>query len=123
MPYVDGKTLSEFRVDFGMLDKNIKFDIINQIFEGLYVLHNEYHVYHRDIKPDNIMIEIKDGIYRVKILDFGICKMGLNESYVRGGSMLWSAPEQQDNEFVDQSKIDVYCFGLLILWLMYEFKS
>ena len=44
-----------------------------QMIERLETLHTHYLI-HRDIKPDNFMINISDGTNKVFLIDFGFCK-------------------------------------------------
>ena len=44
-----------------------------QMIERLETLHNHYLV-HRDIKPDNFMINISDKTNKIYLIDFGFCK-------------------------------------------------
>jgi len=44
-----------------------------QMVERLETLHNHYLV-HRDIKPDNFMINISDKTNKIYLIDFGFCK-------------------------------------------------
>jgi serine/threonine protein kinase len=48
--------------------------MIRGVLSGLQHAHNKG-VVHRDIKPDNIFLALKDGELVVKILDFGIAKL------------------------------------------------
>jgi serine/threonine protein kinase len=44
-----------------------------QMIERIQTLHNHYLI-HRDIKPDNFMINISDKTNKVFLIDFGFCK-------------------------------------------------
>ena len=44
-----------------------------QMIERLETLHNHYLI-HRDIKPDNFMINISDKTNKIYLIDFGFCK-------------------------------------------------
>ena len=68
--------------------------IMKQILKGLEYLHEELGIMHRDLKPDNIMINEKPLI--AKIIDFGTCKdltveSGPHTSYV--STRWYRAPE------------------------------
>ena len=69
---------------------NIDYDnnqiIIKELIMGLRVLHNK--VCHRDIKPDNIMVDINGNI---KYIDFGLsCDINCRSKV---GSPIYTAPE------------------------------
>jgi serine/threonine-protein kinase len=68
MEYVAGRTLRE-RIRLGPLDLAAMLRIGAQIAAGLAAAH-QHGVIHRDIKPANVLLE--DGIERVKISDFGL---------------------------------------------------
>lgn len=68
--------------------------IMKQIFLGLQYLHDELGIMHRDLKPDNIMIN--ENPLTAKIIDFGTCKdltaeTGPHTSYV--STRWYRAPE------------------------------
>jgi eukaryotic-like serine/threonine-protein kinase len=79
------------------------------------------HMIHRDIKPDNILIDGPTDAPQPKIADFGIARIG--SEYTRpetfkGIQMFWyKAPEvwrQERNTF----KIDVYSVGLVFYQIL-----
>ncbi|MFQ5651837.1 MAG: bifunctional serine/threonine-protein kinase/formylglycine-generating enzyme family protein [bacterium] len=79
-------------------------DILNyatQIAEGLQAAH-EKHVTHRDIKSANIMITDKG---QVKIMDFGLAKIGgraqITKDYSTLGTAAYMSPEQAQGKKVD----------------------
>ncbi len=79
---------------------------------------------HRDIKPDNILIDDK----RLKISDFGISKVISEQTRThtfKGGQHLWyMAPEGWEN-LPNTLKVDVYSVGLVyyeILLLRHPFE-
>jgi len=51
--------------------------IARQLFERLRILH-QHHIIHRDIKPDNFLIDLKSNIFY--LIDFGFSKM-----YIQNG--------------------------------------
>ena len=68
--------------------------IMKQILTGLQYLHDDLGIMHRDLKPDNIMINENPLI--AKIIDFGTCKdltieSGPHTSYV--STRWYRAPE------------------------------
>ena len=113
MEFIDGRALSD------MLEENMKMsaeDVLNiaiQVASGLECTH-EQGVYHRDIKPGNIMIT---GDGAAKILDFGLARVaGLSALTLTGnvmGTIDYIAPEQVLNEKVDH-RSDLYSFGVVL---------
>ena len=73
MEYIEGKTLKQLLKKRDSLTLTEVIDIMTQLTDGIAHAHESY-IIHRDIKPQNIMIQ-DDG--RIKITDFGIA-MALN---------------------------------------------
>ncbi len=71
MELLEGETLRE-RLSSGAIAPRRAIEIAAQIAHGLAAAH-EKGIVHRDLKPDNVFLT-KDG--RVKILDFGLAKVG-----------------------------------------------
>ena len=49
------------------LEWNTRYKIIRGICEGLHHLHNEKQIYHMDLKPDNILLEIGRASCRERV--------------------------------------------------------
>ncbi len=112
MAYIDGESLAE-RIAKGSLPLDDALEIATQIGDGLHNAH-EAGVVHRDIKPGNVFMEHSG---RVKILDFGLAKIG-GGSRVTGatstfGTIYYMSPEQVRGEVVDR-RSDVFSFGVLL---------
>lgn len=75
MEYVEGLTLKDYLDQRGRLNWRQTLDIFMQIMDALRAVHGAG-LLHRDIAPDNIYL-CGDG--RVKLLDFGAARAGLNE--------------------------------------------
>lgn len=113
MAYYDGESLKD-RLLKGAVPIGEVLTIATQIAEGLSRAHAGG-IVHRDIKPANIMITT-EGV--VKIVDFGVAKMGdvnLTQSGSTMGTMAYMSPEQIQGKEAD-SRADIWAFGVV----MYE---
>jgi mitogen-activated protein kinase kinase 1 len=70
LEFMDGGTLADLLKKCGKIEEKILVSLSHKIVSGLEYLHKEMHVIHRDIKPQNILINQKG---EVKITDFGVC--------------------------------------------------
>jgi len=111
MSYYDGQTLKYLQKDEAFPQEKC-VSIASQIAEGLERAHKAG-IVHRDIKPANIMVT-SDG--RVKILDFGIAKLGSGKDLTNAGSTVgtisYMSPEQALGEKVD-ARADVWSLGVV----------
>src|SRR5258707_15293573 len=74
MEFVEGETLKHLIKRSGRLDVSLALEIAMQVAAGLAAIH-EQHLVHRDIKPTNIMVRLKDqGDVTAKIIDLGLAK-------------------------------------------------
>ena len=117
MEYIEGKTLKQLLQKRGALTLNEVIDIMTQLTDGLDYAHEAY-IIHRDIKPQNIMIE-DNGL--VKITDFGIA-MALNSTQLTQtnsvmGSVHYLPPEQANGKG-STVKSDIYSLGILMYELL-----
>ena len=123
--YINGGSLEELIQIFKekkLYAKEKKvWDILVQILSGLVYLHDNKKIIHRDIKPDNILID-KDG--NVKISDFGISAINSPDAddYLkchgtRIGPIQFMAPEMV-NGGTFEFKSDIYMLGLTIFKFM-----
>ncbi|MCB0748202.1 MAG: protein kinase, partial [Ignavibacteriae bacterium] len=112
MELINGVELKD-KIKSGFENEDEKQTIARQIAEGLKTAHKKG-IIHRDIKSSNIMINV-DG--RVKIMDFGLAKIGLGKEVSAFGSTIGTAaymsPEQARGEDVNQ-QADIWSFGVVL---------
>ena len=76
MEYLDGCTLGDVLAEEKRLPLEWVADILDQVCSAVHEAHQQG-IVHRDLKPDNIWLEPNRlGSFRVKVLDFGIAKLG-----------------------------------------------
>jgi Protein kinase domain len=73
MEFLEGESLGD-RLDRERIPWREAIDILRGVLRGLRHAHDRG-VVHRDIKPDNVFLAVKDGDPITKILDFGIAKL------------------------------------------------
>ncbi len=116
MAYVEGKSLKDLIEERNLAIDEIT-DIAIQACEGLRAAHNRG-VIHRDIKSDNIMVT-NDGV--VKIMDFGLAKLGGASRMTRTGTTLgtifYMSPEQAQG-FKADKRSDIFSFGVVLYELI-----
>jgi len=111
MEYVDGKTLRSLQLESLKLETILTYAI--QIGEALQEAHSKGLV-HRDIKPDNIMVNSRN---QIKVMDFGLAKlkgsMKLTRTSSTVGTLSYMAPEQIQGGEVD-ARSDIFSFGVVL---------
>ncbi|GMQ82294.1 MAG: hypothetical protein BMS9Abin05_1740 [Rhodothermia bacterium] len=116
MSYYDGQTL-KYLLGKGPMPPKQAGSIVAQIAEGLQKAHSAG-IVHRDIKPANIMIT-NEG--RVKILDFGVAKLGEGTGLTKAGSTVgttaYMSPEQARGDSVD-ARTDLWSVGVILYELL-----
>ena len=125
MQFVDGPTLGMGALRGKMLTEARVRRLMADVAAGLAAAHRKK-VYHRDIKPNNIVLDGETG--RAMVLDFGISaassgsrrkSMGarLTEEGMYLGTPTYMSPEQGNGEEVT-GQSDVYSLGVLAFELL-----
>jgi serine/threonine protein kinase len=80
MEYLDGCSLADVLRDEGALPIAWAVDVLQQTGSAVEEAHRAG-ILHRDLKPDNIWLEPnRRGGYTVKVLDFGLAKLGMGDT-------------------------------------------
>ncbi len=113
MPYIEGKDLKSLIAEKGRLNVEEAIAIARQVLEALKSAH-EAGVIHRDLKPQNILIDSEGNAY---VTDFGIAKHAESRGLTATGEIVgtpdYMSPEQAEGKEVD-FRSDIYSFGLVL---------
>ena len=113
MAYVEGETLTERVRRRGPLPPSEAARILRDVAWALAYAHGQG-VVHRDVKPDNILIEQGSG--RVLVADFGIAGVVAGAGALVAGEVVgtpeFMSPEQALGEAVD-ARSDLYSLGVV----------
>ncbi|MBI4568901.1 MAG: protein kinase [Planctomycetes bacterium] len=118
MQFVDGKSLGVLLQAKGKISWKPATRVVREVAVGLAAAHDEG-VFHRDIKPDNILISRKK---EVKIADFGLARAtGMGSDITIQGQMIgtpyYMAPEQIQGRDVD-GRTDIYGLGVTYYYML-----
>lgn len=119
MEYLEGVALDAHLTEKGRLPVPESLEILDEVLSALGAAHGAG-VVHRDLKPSNIfLVKQPDGSRYVKLLDFGLAKMGLptgrtaqTRTDMVVGTPEYMAPEQARGQPVGPMT-DLYALGVV----------
>jgi serine/threonine protein kinase/Tfp pilus assembly protein PilF len=113
MEYVSGEDLKRMIRMMGQLSSGKAISVARQVCEGLVEAHR-LGVVHRDLKPQNIMID-REG--NARIMDFGIARSlkakGITDKGLIIGTPEYMSLEQVEGKGVDH-RSDIYSLGIIL---------
>ena len=121
MELVSGQSLQDIQRAQGVIAPERCLHILAQVAEALGEAHSKG-IVHRDMKPENIMVEERDGDDFVKVLDFGIAKIVSGDANKGApaltaigqtvGTLEFMSPEQLRGKTLD-GRSDIYALGMV----------
>jgi eukaryotic-like serine/threonine-protein kinase len=112
MEFVEGRDLRVVIREKGKLSQEETVRIISQVCRALESAHAAG-VVHRDLKPQNIMLDVKDRVY---VMDFGIAHSletpGMTQTGALMGTPEYMSPEQAKGMKVDP-RSDLFALGII----------
>ncbi len=118
MEYIDGQNLKYHMITQGPMEPLRALNYTRQIVEGLETAYKQG-VVHRDIKPQNILINGKDV---VKIVDFGLARsretVTLTQSNVFMGTAYYISPEQAESGRSADTRSDLYSVATVLFEML-----
>ncbi|MGH9685729.1 MAG: protein kinase domain-containing protein [Candidatus Acidiferrales bacterium] len=115
MAYVEGQDLHQIIKDNPKLPLERVVNFATQLADALAAAHAEG-VVHRDLKPQNILVDKNDQIY---ISDFGLARsfaegaVGMTQTGAFMGTPRYMSPEQAEAKPTD-GRSDLYAYGLIL---------
>jgi serine/threonine-protein kinase len=113
MPYIEGQNLAERVRDRGPMTPADAVRHLREVAWALAYAHARG-VIHRDVKPENIMLELESR--RALVTDFGIARVEFGPKLVHDdlivGTAHYMSPEQINGETLD-GRTDLYALGVV----------
>lgn len=114
MEHVQGPTLASLLYLDGTIPPRLIIEYGAQIADALDVAYKERNVIHRDVKPENLML---DRWGKVKVMDFGLARatgyQPITVARTLVGSLYYASPEQVQGYALD-NRSDVYALGVVL---------
>jgi serine/threonine-protein kinase len=120
MEFVDGETLGKRLNRTGRMSAEEALGIVRKVGTALEYAWNRAKIIHRDIKPDNIMVN-RQG--EVKVADLGLAKSTAQDTTVTAdglgiGTPAYMSPEQSRGAKDTDCRADIYSLGITLFQML-----
>jgi WD40 repeat protein len=127
MELVRGIKITEY-CDQANLTTKERLDLFIKVCQAIQHAHQKG-IIHRDIKPSNILVTLHDGVPVPKVIDFGIAKATVGQTFTDKtvytqlqqfiGTPAYMSPEQAEMSGLDiDTRSDIYSLGVLLYELL-----
>ena len=126
MELVDGEPITAF-CDRHRLTVRERLALFDQVCQAVQHAHSKG-VIHRDLKPGNVLVGLRDGTGFAQVIDFGIARAvagGGSDEASRFtveqqliGTPMYMSPEQAEGSLDIDTRSDIYALGVLLYELL-----
>jgi hypothetical protein len=121
MDYIEGTDLRDLLKRSGAIDPTRAVSLLTQLASALDAAHARGLV-HRDVKPANVLVHVRDGEEHAYLADFGVAKRsetvaGLTAQGALVGTVDYMAPEQITSGRAD-ARTDIYALGCVLFQML-----
>ena len=118
MEYIEGENLQEYVQSKGILAENEALNYVRQIGKSIQYLHKYHNLWHRDIKPYNIML--RQDTSQAVLIDFGTARpriLGVDLTIISSPGY---APYEQIKGLTEQicDATDIYALAATLYYLL-----
>jgi len=114
MEYIQGPTIGSLLQIDGPMPQHLAAEYAAQIADALDSAYKERNVIHRDVKPENLML---DRWGKIKVMDFGLARatghQRITVAKTLVGSIYYASPEQVWGQPLD-NRSDIYALGVVL---------
>lgn len=118
MELMKGGELFDYVVEKGTLSEEEASILVRKITSAVAHMHQQ-NIIHRDLKPENLLLTNKSSNAEVKLIDFGLAKIMLEEPVASSflGTKGYLAPEMLQRHSYDKA-IDMWALGVIVFVLL-----